>query len=84
MALAWTPGQPAVVTVSDEGEGISASDLPRLFERYSRFQQKEGIAGHGLGLSLVKTVVERHGGTVAVHSTVGQGTIFTVILQGNR
>lgn len=83
LALAWTPGQPAVVTVSDEGEGISASDLPRLFERYSRFQQKEGIAGHGLGLSLVKTVVERHGGTIAVHSTEGQGTIFTATL-GSR
>jgi CHASE2 domain-containing sensor protein/two-component sensor histidine kinase len=84
LALAWTPGQPAVVTISDEGEGIAASDLPRLFERYSRFQQSEGIAGHGLGLSLVKTVVERHRGMVAARSTVGQGTIFTVTLPGNR
>jgi len=84
IALAWKPGQAAVVTVRDEGEGIRASDLPRLFERYSRFQQKDGVAGHGLGLSLVKTVVERHGGSVAVSSAAGRGTTFSVTLPGDR
>lgn len=84
IALAWEPGQAAVVTVRDEGEGIRASDLPRLFERYSRFQQKDGVEGHGLGLSLVRTVVERHGGSVAVSSTAGLGTTFSVTLPGSR
>lgn len=84
IALAWKPGQAAVVTVRDEGEGIRASDLPRLFERYSRFQQKDGVEGHGLGLSLVRTVVERHGGSVAVSSTAGHGTTFSVTLPGTQ
>ncbi len=91
-----------VVTVTDEGAGIAAVDLPRLFDRYSRFNAPPNAvstaastaissgpvaspsevepAGHGLGLSLVKTVVDRHGGTVACRSEVGYGTLFTVTL----
>jgi signal transduction histidine kinase len=42
------------------------------------------VGGHGLGLSLVRTVVERHGGSVAVSSTAGQGTTFSVSLPGER
>jgi signal transduction histidine kinase len=89
-ALEGSSAGPVVVTVTDEGVGIAAEDLPRLFDRYSRFNAASGVlaalpgeaesAGHGLGLSLVKTVVERHGGTVACRSELGYGTLFTVTL----
>jgi CHASE2 domain-containing sensor protein len=93
-ALESSARGPVVVTVTDEGAGIASANLPRLFDRYSRFSaassvESSGAAalsgeaeppGDGLGLSLVKTVVDRHGGTVACRSEVGYGTLFTVTL----
>ncbi|AGU53571.1 putative signal transduction histidine kinase [Variovorax paradoxus B4] len=83
LALVWTPGRVPVVTVSDQGEGIPASALPTLFERYSRLEQNAGVAGHGLGLSLVKTVIERHGGSIEVRSAPGKGTAFSITFHEN-
>ena len=88
LALIWSLTGPAVVTVSDHGAGIAPADLPRLFERYSRFHRSgnaqaantESPTGYGLGLSLVETVVRRHGGKVDCDSEIGQGTVFTVVL----
>jgi signal transduction histidine kinase len=85
LGLACTAGDAAaVVTVSDQGGGIPSSALPYLFDRYSQFgtrdTKSDAARGHGLGLRLVKTVVERHGGTVAVSSTQGHGSVFTVTL----
>jgi PAS domain S-box-containing protein len=67
-------------SVADTGEGISPEFLPHLFER---FQQADSAAnrrhaGLGLGLSLVRQLVELHGGQIHVTSTVGEGSIFTV------
>ena len=70
-----------VITVSDRGIGIPASDLEHLFERYHRGSNVSGIVGTGVGLYLVKTAVELHQGTVEVQSREGEGSRFTVRLR---
>lgn len=64
--------------VEDNGIGIPAEHLPRVFETFYRAKQagSEGVDGRGLGLSLVKTIIERHGGEVWVESEVGSGSRF--------
>jgi two-component system OmpR family sensor kinase len=69
-----------VVGVSDHGIGIPASDLAHLFERYHRGSNVSGIVGTGVGLYLVKTVVDLHHGAVEVQSTEGEASRFTVRL----
>ena len=69
-----------VVAVADHGIGIPASDLDRLFERYHRGSNVSGIVGTGVGLNLVKMVVDLHGGEILVESTEGKGSRFTVRL----
>jgi two-component system, OmpR family, sensor kinase len=69
-----------VVTFSDRGIGIPRNDLDRLFERYHRGSNVSGIVGTGVGLYLVKMVVDMHGGQVDVQSREGQGSRFTVRL----
>lgn len=76
-------GNHCVLKVIDTGIGIRPDQIPHLFER---FRQAEGSAnrsyeGSGLGLALVKELVELHGGQVAVDSTYGQGSTFTIWLQ---
>lgn len=70
----------AVFTVDDDGPGVDAADLPRLFDRLYRSEKSRGRSGMGLGLSLVKALVEAQGGTVAAESPSGQGARFTVRL----
>lgn len=72
--------------VRDSGLGIPAPDLPRIFEKFYRVHttDREGIEGSGLGLAIVKAIVEQHGGQVAVESTVGRGSCFTVTLPQAR
>jgi len=60
----------------DQGKGIAAEELPELFRQYRRFSSAQGIDGVGLGLSMVKAVVDRHGGRIECRSEVGQGTTF--------
>jgi PAS domain S-box-containing protein len=69
-------------SVQDTGIGISADDLERIFDRFFRSDQAKlkGIEGTGLGLSIVKEIIEAHQGTVAVQSTPGDGSCFTVRL----
>ena len=69
-----------VVTIADHGIGIPAGDLDRLFERYHRGSNVSGIVGTGVGLYLVKMVVDMHGGAVTVESTEGEGARFTIRL----
>ncbi|MGF2013744.1 ATP-binding protein [Nostoc sp. DedVER01b] len=68
--------------VSDTGVGIPPSELPHLFERFYQVKGAKGRSyeGSGIGLSLVQELVKRHGGAIAVTSTVEQGTTFTVTI----
>lgn len=70
-----------IVQVQDEGPGISAEDLPHIFEKFYRgtngMQNAEGV---GLGLALVRSIVKAHGGDVWVESQPGQGSIFALRL----
>ncbi len=70
------------VAVTDHGLGIAAHDQPKLFERFFRADnnQSRAIQGTGLGLPIVKSVVENHGGKVEVYSELGIGSTFTVTL----
>jgi signal transduction histidine kinase len=74
----------ALLRVSDTGVGIPSDEVPRIWERLFRGDASRTERGLGLGLSLVKAIIEAHGGTVAVTSEVGQGTTFTVALPGPR
>jgi two-component system OmpR family sensor kinase len=69
-----------VVVIADRGIGIPAEDRERLFERYHRGSNVSGIVGTGVGLYLVKMVVDLHGGSIAVESKEGEGARFTVRL----
>jgi two-component system phosphate regulon sensor histidine kinase PhoR len=71
------------ITVSDTGIGIPSEDLKRVFERFYRVDRarSRSAGGTGLGLPIVKEVVERMGGTVTVESQLGKGTKFTLLLQ---
>jgi signal transduction histidine kinase len=75
------PGE-AVVAVADDGPGIPLEDQPRLFERFyrSHVESSRRIIGSGLGLPIVKTLVELHGGRVAVESAPGAGATFSIAL----
>src|SRR4051794_17278606 len=70
------------IEVADTGAGIAASDLPHLFDRFWRADKSRNrrSGGSGLGLAVVRNLVEAHGGTVTVASTPGAGTTFTVRL----
>ncbi len=70
----------AVLRVRDTGIGIPAVELPRIWERLFRGDQSRAARGLGLGLSLVKAIVEAHGGTVIVESTPAHGSTFSVYL----
>lgn len=67
-------GACAVIRVSDQGPGIPVEQLDRVFDRYFRGSQKSAIRGLGLGLFLVRCVMEGHGGTVRIESKLGEGT----------
>ena len=75
-------GDSFVVTVSDTGMGISAKNLPFVFDRFWQADgtSKRKYQGVGIGLALVKELTEVQGGTVTVESTEGKGTVFTVKL----
>ncbi|PQZ94419.1 MULTISPECIES: CHASE2 domain-containing protein [Pseudomonas] len=66
--------------ISDQGPGIAAADLPDVFRQYRRFDSAQGSEGLGLGLTMVKAVVERHNGQISCESVVGKGTTFRLKL----
>jgi signal transduction histidine kinase len=70
----------ATIEVEDHGIGISPDDQQRLFERFARVVSPEHYGGFGLGLWIVKLLVEAMGGKVAVRSAVGQGSVFSAEL----
>jgi signal transduction histidine kinase len=72
----------AVLEVADTGLGISADDLPHVFERFYRADKARSrqLGGTGLGLSIVRSICLAHGGRVTVNSTEGRGSLFRVEL----
>jgi signal transduction histidine kinase len=81
---AWVESRNVKVSISDDGVGIDAEDLPRLFQRYFQARTSTGIAGTGIGLNLVKQIVELHQGSIEVRSARGSGSTFTVTLPITR
>ncbi|SFX68294.1 sensor histidine kinase [Streptomyces atratus] len=71
-----------VVDVTDTGSGISAEDLPHVFDRFWRAEKSRSrrTGGSGLGLAIVRKLVEAHGGSVSAVSVEGQGSVFTLRL----
>ena len=74
-------GADAVVTVADTGIGIAPEELPRVWDRLYRGDKSRSERGLGLGLSLVKAIVQAHGGTATVESRLGHGTTFQIRLK---
>jgi two-component system, OmpR family, sensor kinase len=72
-------GDMVKLAVTDTGVGIPAEHLPHVFDRFYKADQSRSQAGSGLGLSIVKAIVERHGGTVSVRSRPGE-TVFEITL----
>lgn len=71
-----------VIQVADTGPGMTKAQLGRLFQRFSRLPTAENrsVGGAGLGLLMVRTVIERHGGSVSVASCPGEGSTFSIHL----
>ncbi|NGP59363.1 HAMP domain-containing histidine kinase [Paenibacillus thiaminolyticus] len=72
----------AKVTITDTGTGIDPAELPFIFERFYRGEKSRNrkTGGAGIGLAIVKAIVEAHGGSIEVTSAVGQGSEFTIRL----
>lgn len=71
-----------VVTISDQGRGIPEEDLEHIFQRFYRVDKTHSrrLGGAGLGLSIVRTIIAKHGGKIEAESIVGEGTTFTITL----
>ena len=71
------------ISVTDLGKGIAQKDLPHIFDRFYRAdasRTESAITGYGLGLSIARKIIERHHGSITAHSTLNQGTTFTLLL----
>jgi two-component system sensor histidine kinase MprB len=90
-AAKWSPPEgvvtvriaQGVLTVDDQGQGISDADLPHVFDRFYRAEESRSMPGSGLGLSIVRQVVERHSGSVTAGRCPSGGSRFTVRLPGS-
>lgn len=72
-----------ILGVADTGQGIAATDIPRIFERFYSRASDRGRSGTGLGLAIVKRIVLAHAGTISVQSTVDKGSAFIVRIPKN-
>lgn len=79
VVLSELPGA-AIIRVSDQGVGIALEDRSRVFEQFVRVGDRLRTPGLGLGLYITKQLVEAHGGTISVESTLGEGSTFCVAL----
>ncbi|HFX3781262.1 MULTISPECIES: cell wall metabolism sensor histidine kinase WalK [Enterococcus] len=76
----------ALLTIADTGEGIHPKEINRIFERFymSDLSRNSFLGGQGIGLSIVKSIIKAHNGTITVKSDYGKGSTFTVILPVKR
>jgi signal transduction histidine kinase len=72
-------GNQTVIAIEDNGIGIPAQEVPRIWDRLHRGDESRSQPGLGLGLSLVKAVVQAHKGRIDVRSEPGNGSTFTII-----
>jgi signal transduction histidine kinase len=79
ITLSQTGGN-VVLSVMDNGMGISPENLPRIFNRYERAISHSNISGLGLGLYISKMIVEAHGGTISAESVPEKGSVFKVVI----
>ncbi len=79
---AWADGDDVHVMVTDEGIGIDPEDLPHVFDRHHRGDnaKEQGVHGIGLGLFICRAIVQAHGGTLEVESTVNHGSTFHAVI----
>jgi two-component system, OmpR family, sensor histidine kinase MprB len=91
-AVKWSPAHGVVTVrladgtlyVGDQGPGIAPEDLPHVFERFYRSAESRTMPGSGLGLAIVRTVTERHGGTVHAGAAPGGGAAFWLLLPSSE
>lgn len=76
----WADATAAFLSVRDGGPGIASADQLRIFERFQRGAHEGTVEGFGLGLWIVKTIAEEHGGDVQLESSPGAGATFTISL----
>jgi signal transduction histidine kinase len=76
----WGQDAAAMIQVKDSGVGIGPADLPHIFDTFYRVKDGNRASGVGLGLTLVQSIVEAHGGQVWVDSQKGAGSTFTLRL----
>ena len=77
---AFEDGQSILIEVADTGSGIPEDEQPHVWEELYRGNGGRGVPGSGLGLALVRAIVDRHGGQVRLRSRIDQGTVFTLHL----
>ncbi|HSB65614.1 MAG TPA: HAMP domain-containing sensor histidine kinase [Anaerolineales bacterium] len=80
---AFELGQQIVIEVADTGPGIPEDEQPLVWEELYRGRSSRGIPGSGMGLTLVRAIIERHNGSVSLRSRLDQGTVFTLRLPTN-
>lgn len=73
-----TIGNEVHYTISDNGIGIAKNDLPRIFELFNRMDNVKDIEGSGVGLAIVKRIVEKHNGSIKADSELGKGSVFSL------
>ena len=71
-----------IIAIQDRGIGIPTDDIPHIFQRFYTVNKSHSrrLGGAGLGLSIVKTIIDKHEGTISVASELGHGTTFTITL----